>query len=114
MTEIRAEIVEAGARALCFERKPPCHCERACTMSFETLRLTGFFRNANAALEAAAPLLIAAARERCAKNIAWLDALDGETLIALHDHIHTIMDERAGNKISAARAKKAKGIRSAP
>jgi hypothetical protein len=59
-----------------------------------------------AALTAALPLI----RARVV-GVSELDALDGEVLIAIHDHIHTIMDERAGNKISNARRKKAAAIR---
>ena len=55
--------------------------------------------------------------ERLRKNRfgfpALMDHLPHETLMALHDHIHTIIDERNGVKISKAREDKAKKARAA-
>lgn len=56
-----------------------------------------------AALEAVAPSIRAQA----------LDSLDDAALLAIHDHIHTIMDERAKRAISPARRKTAAALRAA-
>jgi hypothetical protein len=49
--------------------------------------------------------------EEAANSPAWLDAVPAQALVAMHDHIHTIMDERAGNKISDTRRRKAAAAR---
>jgi hypothetical protein len=52
-------------------------------------------------------------REQCFNYPALMDNLRHDTLIALHDHIHTIIDERAKANISQSRRAKAKKARAA-
>ena len=52
-------------------------------------------------------------RKNCFGYPALMDHLPHETLMALHDHIHTIIDERNRGKISKAREDKAKKARAA-